>query len=529
MKKLSKRFTPAHFDALHKRVQAFMLASDAPEVGEAWHELSAATAPLFMEGRIIRRADIMRETFAAHYRTQLRERGALTTPWPDWSAIEPVSYTPDGPEHVIAWFSVLELHTNKTLALAVGLTWEDDAWRVEWLTLAKTPQPWRYRMGFSQMLADYPFMLETKRYFARTWLDAAYYRLCPPEPPEFAALPEARFSCHSSGVCCRHDYAIVLPKAAQPFLDALPWELIHPPLVGTKLPVLPDGRLQLKSQDETCRFLDEQRQCRIHKALGRPVFAPCAAFPMAFAETPAGIVVTASNLCGSVRAGLGPPLASRPADLAFRFALAPCRQTDAYRLTADLEVPWEVYLEAETALLSLLEREDLPLYRRLALGSRLLAEWPNGAREVQIAWGADMPVTLTPEFRETLQAYLGNILSWERQATKRFRGLAVPELHHARLRETPLVVRILRNSLYSKVYSYPYDLTTAHNVLILLYLLTLTFQELVAGPLGDELWQELASLGGLGLLKSLLTDSAGGMSLLLGSPGFGQLLLAYPF
>jgi hypothetical protein len=88
-------------------------------------------------------------------------------------------------------------------------------------------------------------------------------------------------------------------------------------------------------------------------------------------------------------------------------------------------------------------------------------------------------------------------------------------------------VRILQNTLFSKVYSYPFDLTTAHNFLIVMYLLTLVMQaDAPAGVLSDVMWQELGSLGVHGLLKSLLHEGVpDGFRATLGTAECGQWML----
>ena len=66
-----------------------------------------------------------------------------------------------------------------------------------------------------------------------------------------------------SAVCCKHDYEITLPPEAQMLIDAVPWDRIQPQLSGVRLPVRPDGRLQLKTLNEHCRFLGAHNQCLI--------------------------------------------------------------------------------------------------------------------------------------------------------------------------------------------------------------------------------------------------------------------------
>ena len=93
--------------------------------------------------------------------------------------------------------------------------------------------------------------------------------------------------------------------------------------------------------------------------------------------------------------------------------------------------------------------------------------------------------------------------------------------------EQPIITRILQNTLYCKTYSYTYDLTTAYNFVIVLYLLSLTMQAASGGPLTDAMWRELGSLGVHGLLKSVLHEGVPeGFRNVFGTPEFGQWLLA---
>ena len=88
-------------------------------------------------------------------------------------------------------------------------------------------------------------------------------------------------------------------------------------------------------------------------------------------------------------------------------------------------------------------------------------------------------------------------------------------------------MRILQNVSFSKVYSYPYDLTTAHNFVIVLYLLTIVAQSASNGPLSDVMWQELGSLGVHGFLKNVLHEGVpDGFRAVFGTSEFGQWALA---
>jgi len=94
---------------------------------------------------------------------------------------------------------------------------------------------------------------------------------------KFTTLRDARFSCHMSTACCKHDFEITLPPEAQLVIDAMPWETLQPQLSGTRLRVRADGKLQLKELSETCRFLCTQGRCLIHQTLvgNHSSRAPC--------------------------------------------------------------------------------------------------------------------------------------------------------------------------------------------------------------------------------------------------------------
>jgi hypothetical protein len=81
--------------------------------------------------------------------------------------------------------------------------------------------------------------------------------------------------------------------------------------------------------------------------------------------------------------------------------------------------------------------------------------------------------------------------------------------------------------LFGKSYSYEYDLTTAFNFAILLYLIALVMQATLPGPLADRQWQELGALGVHGLLKNVLHPGVpDGFRSMLGTSEFGQWMLA---
>lgn len=506
--------------------QNFLTAHADPDGGHRLHDLYAGEAPVALEGRLLKKSETDRDTFAqAHRRTCIQGIGNL----PVFERVDLLAEnTEEDKSLVVGWFRTMESGDGQCATVGVGIRRDGGQWRVGWCIVAPEVQNWSYRQGLVQTLAEYPWMLSDQPVRPRSSLDASYCRLFRQSDVHLSFLPESRFSCHMSGACCKFDYHIALPPAAQVLIDAIPWEAIKPALKGTKLEVRADGQLQLKDNHEACRFLDEHRQCLIHKTLGRQPFGPCGVFPFAFAQTPEGVTVSTSLVCGSVRNRLGPSLAERQFDVRERLFLAPVRSPNGFRLAPALEIPWESFRQIETILLDLLEKPQVPLRQRLYAGNRLLDALRRNEPIDVGAWLEEPPGILAEEYRETLRTYLAKIFAWDRRGFARLpQGMSL-DLHHDRVRDESVVVDILRNLQFSKAYSYPYDLTTAHNLSILLYVLTGIMQSAFDGPLPDELWQELAALGGHGLLASLLPDSAPeGLKAFLGSSEFGQWALWY--
>ncbi|MEB3197456.1 MAG: hypothetical protein VKP62_09665 [Candidatus Sericytochromatia bacterium] len=279
----------------------------------------------------------------------------------------------DGEERAVTWFDAQEITSGRSLAIGVGFESHEGLWGLAWLTLADHPQTWNFEAGRAQAIADYPYALSRGLGAPRTWLDLSWHRLYGHPTPALMALPEAQFSCHGSGTCCDILFGVEVEAGGQALIDAIPWEHVHPPLKGTLLPVREDGRLQLKPVGETCRFLDENRHCRIHAYLGRAAFPVCSQYPVRWTFTPEGAAITASMICGSARTRLGPPLASRVDDIHGRMALFPEALSPPFRLEEGGKDDWDAYREAEAFVLEVLARRDLKIERRLWLACLYLS------------------------------------------------------------------------------------------------------------------------------------------------------------
>jgi len=223
---------------------------------------------------------------------------------------------------------------------------------------------------------------------------------------------------------------------------------------------------------------------------------------------------------------MGLPLAAREDDLRERLAQAEPRQADGFRLAPGVEISWEQFRDIEKGLCDVLAAQELPMRRRLYVGARLLGALRNSEPVDMNRWLGEPPVEITSELREALRGMLAKVLGWDRAVLRALPQAIPPELAALEVLEPTVVARILQNTLFCKTYSYPFDLTTAHNFLIVLYLLALIMQTASNGPLTETMWRELGSLGVHGLLKSVLHEGVPeGFRSTFGTAEFGQWLL----
>lgn len=510
--------------ALTQSFRQFLEALCQAEGGAALYRMHTGDAPVRHARALAPAAAIDSVEFARAHRDISLQCGDRLPAFSDPVLLQTTA-SADAPES-ITWFELRESSQTRRLVAALGTRTVEGVSRIVWCTLADHVEPWSFEYGLLQALADYPWMSKSDPAVPRALLDAGYFRRYWRAPLRFSSLPDARFSCQMSTACCRHDYEITLPPEAQLLIDAMPWHRINPALTGTRLTQRPDGKLQLKRPDETCRFLGPRNLCLIHQTLGRQPFGACSVFPFSFARTPEGIAVGLSPICGSVRMGLGISPQERTEDLRERLVHAEPRSADAYRLAPGVEISWERFRDIEKALCDCLAAGDAPLRRRLYVGARLLGALKDNQPIDLNAWLAEPPAAINAELREAIRGMLARIIGWERGALRRLPREMPPDLFSLELREPAVLTQILRNTLFCKVYSYPFDLTTAHNHLIVLYLLALIMQA-AAAPLAEEMWRELGSLGVHGLLKSMLHEGMPeGFRALLGTADFGVWMLA---
>lgn len=366
---------------LRERLEAFLAWSQDPYAGMALLAMQAPDAPIGFKFELVLAGQVDPKDYALHLAASgiVRDEGRLTAPNPTFTDLTLSGASLEDDDRVVAWFDAVEAASRQEVAIGVGFVTYDEAWRIGWLTLARAPQTWSWDHGRVQALADFPAAYASGNAVPRTWLDLGWYRIFAHPRPPLLTLPEARFGCHGSLGCCDKGFNIEVGAWAQHLIDAIPWEDHHPPLLGTKLKELPDGKLDLKRLDERCRFLDEQSRCRLHALMGRAPFPTCDLYPFQVHGTPDGVVVTTSLACRSARNRLGPAVADRAEEIWARLALHPPPEATEVRIERDRPVAWEAYREAEQALLALLDRRELPLDRRLWLGSLYLDALREGS------------------------------------------------------------------------------------------------------------------------------------------------------
>jgi hypothetical protein len=511
---------------LQSLFESFLAALGDPDGGETLHRLHSSDAIVRCADGMISAAEIDCREFAhAHREISLRGREAL----PRFARPVFLQAVPGGTDadETVAWFEIAEIREERQLVAALGLRTIEGMPRIGWATLTPRVEDWSYRDGLLHSLADYAWMQMTEPARARALIDASYFRYHWRSSVKFSSLPDASFGCQMSTVCCKHDFEISLPSEAQLVIDAMPWETLSPELSGTRLPKRADGKLQLKSLNETCRFLGSRGQCLIHQTLGRQPFGPCCIFPMAFARTPEGVAVGLSPICESTRAGIGPSLSAREEDLRERLVHAEPRQANGFRLSPATEISWEQFRDVEKSLCEILAAKELPMRHRLHVGCRLLGALHDGEPVEVDRWLGESAVAITAELRKAIHDMLIKVLGWDRATLRALPPRIPPALFGMEVGEPLIVARILQNTLFSKTYSYPFDLTTAHNFLIVLYLLALVMQDAAGGSLSDAMWRELGALGVHGLLKSVLHEGVPeGFRTVFGTAEFGLWMLA---
>jgi len=98
------------------------------------------------------------------------------------------------------------------------------------------------------------------------------------------------------------------------------------------------------------------------------------------------------------------PLQDREDDLRERLAQTEPRQANGFRLVKGVEVPWERFRDIERALCDILAADELPLRRRLYVGTRLLSALKENEPLDLNQWSNEPLPEITGELREAIRA-----------------------------------------------------------------------------------------------------------------------------
>jgi hypothetical protein len=401
------------------------------------------------------------------------------------------------PERGVLAVEVLSDGQLPAFWLTFGLLQVEQQWRVLWLALEPEWTERSFALGGAAALAELAFLPSQVNLPVRSWLDVAYRRQFNFVRVPLQTLPDQRFSCHGTGSCCQIYWEISAPVEAQALIDQMPWaELGADHLVGHQLAPHSDGRVYVKKGGERCAFLDENTRCRIHSALGTPVFDACVAFPFRFAEIPDGVAVATSYHCHSVRGNFGLPLVERQEDIWRRLNQVGLMITprSGHALTLGRPVPWEAFQATEAHLLELLANPSIPLFQRLWVAARSLEAGVKDEEQKIEKYRQESPPPLIEGERAVADMLVPFWLGCVGKLRPTLSGLDGASIKSREPRNPEQVSRWLRNMLFSKDLSYQFDLVSAFSGAVILYLAVVALDDLSEGEIPEAIWADLGTV-----------------------------------
>lgn len=509
-------------------VNALRIATDylkfhaLPDAGADFLSLHAAESLLLCQGLPTRRDAIDPQGFAEAHRMTLQRLGHSHTGFPfDASHIQQHEWHPsdDGGDKAVLSIRLQGAAGSSECWVSWGLVHRDGCYQVLWVVLEAEKSGRSFDVSHAAAMAEMAFLVSQAAEPLRSWLDLAYRRQFRYAKPRLQTVAGQKFSCHGTGSCCQIYWEVTAPPMMQAMLDAMPWKTLGAPhLSGHRLERKDDDTVYVKKGGERCTFLDENTRCRIHSALGTPVFAACVAFPFRFAETGDGVAVSTSHHCHSASNNLGLPLEARADDLWQRINQVGLVGVPAegYPLSQGLFVDWDTFARIEGQILQVLGDPSISMFQRLWVTVRILEAEVRG-----------IPCRIDDYYRETVPAMrpeeqiLADMFTpfWLGCLGKLRPELQVLGSAHPRslLPSDPeRVSRWLRNALIGKDLTYRYDLATAVSGLVLLYLSVLTLESALERPLGDAEWATLGSIASHGRLGELFKQAFGALETLRG-------------
>lgn len=414
-------------------------------------------------------------------------------------------------------------------------------WRIAWAGLYEgepRPPALQQTLALAELASLEP--LSPLGPFA-SLLDVAFARLARLPDVPLSYLPETRFACHGTGVCCSQALTIPLEPHAARFIAAVPWQDLEPgvgagpyvrEVASDSMRELGFAHVLAHREDGTCHLLRDDRRCAVHSLLGRAVLKPCHVFPYSFAWTPEGVCVTVHHLCPSVRDRQGPEPRERDRDVRSRLAIGAIIRTDTFRLCDGREVSWKVFEAAESAVLEILGGLS-PLREKLwrALGYLgTLQDDPGLSDGVVPPPDLALPVQIPPVPPEGWTVAERLAERFDRYFV-RVEGLpgGGPDLETME----PVLTRWFRSLVFGKTLTYAHGLMAGLNALALIYRVMerqVRRWEAEGSP-PPALWNDLFTVvtHGAGAFQkdiaALFRENGGAIGSLAQSPLFGQNLL----
>ncbi len=427
-----------------------------------------------------------------------------------------------------------EASSGQEFRAAFGLAREDGQWCVAWAGLCEgDPLPAALaRTAAHAELASLDALAPFGPF--RSLLDVAFTRMARLPDEKLLFLPETRFSCHGTGLCCSQALTIPLEPHAALFLAETDWPALAPGVgagpyvwdvsVDERDRVGFDHMLAYRD-DGTCHLLRDDNRCAVHALLGRAVLTPCHVFPYHFAWSPDGVCVTVHHLCPSAAHQRGAPPRDQARDIRSRLAISGGVRADRFGLTYARDLSWEEFRAAEALLLDILAGPT-PLAYKLWNALDWLKEYGSGAAPP--AGEPELPPVDAAgwEVLERVAASFDHFFY-------RVEGLPAGGMPLAAME--PVLTRWFRSLVFGKTLTYAHGLVGGLNALALIY--RIMSRQLGrwgdAGPPG-AFWSNLFSLvtparGAFQRhIATLYGGSADAVAAMTGSPLFGQNLLRPP-
>lgn len=402
---------------------------------------------------------------------------------------------PGEADEQVALVSLREGRSPTPLCAAFGVAEEQGRHLIRWVTLVPPgaePDAARLKAQAHGELAYVPLFTRAEDLLL-SMLEVSFYRQHMPPTAALSYLPEARFTCHGSSLCCQNSWSIRLTDGDRAALDARPAadNLRRLPVLGGK-PLYKKLSTEEVARDELrpyqlvvgakgtahrCGFLTDDNRCDMHAEADLAVLHDCHVFPYGFTATPDGVAVWSNLFCPSVRYQKGRGFADNEADIRGRLQRLSLYTPSAFYRAADLPISWGAFCAAEDALLRYLDGHQPPIGQRLLGALAYLGRWqgedPPKFEEEQRARDVQLPlIPPIPQERQLVQQVFGLITDSQffRPVPPPAGALAAPGEGVA---DAPFLAYMLRTLVFSKQLSFSFGVLPGFNFAVLAYCLLL--------------------------------------------------------